>query len=82
MINTFTEEYDMCGDMTITQFLEFVNIKPVSVVNTHGGNCGQSYNVTFKSFDDMMTFTREYFGDYSDNEIYEVMEWTTPHACN
>jgi len=82
MTNTFTEEYDMCGDMTITQFLEFVNIKPVSVVNAHGGHCGQSYNVTFKSFDDMMTFTREYFGDYSDTEIYEVMEWTTPHACN
>tara|TARA_Y100000589_G_scaffold39811_1_gene33323 strand:+ start:291 stop:536 length:246 start_codon:yes stop_codon:yes gene_type:complete len=76
---TITEYFDMNGDMTITQFLEYVNITPVSVVHVPGGNCGEGYDVTFKSFDDCLHFTRKYFGDYSDSEIYEVMEWTTPH---
>ena len=75
MTNTFTEYFDMCGDMTITQFLHYVNITPVSVESTPGGNCGEGYNVTFKSFEDCLHFTREYFGDYSDSEIYEVMGW-------
>ena len=79
MNNTITEYFDMNGDMTITQFLEYVNITPVSVVHVPGGNCGEGYDVTFKSFDDCLHFTRKYFGDYSDSEIYEVMEWTTPH---
>ena len=74
-MNTFTEEYDINGDITLEEFIDTLPINPVCYSKTEGGN-GQSYNITFKSYNDCLLFTREYFGgDISDTEIQELMGW-------
>jgi len=75
MVNTFTENFDIMGDMTIDELISFVDINPVSVVHFPSPNCSESYNITFKTFEDMMTFSRGYFGDYSDTQIRDIMGW-------
>ena len=75
MVNTFTENFDIMGDMTIDELISFVDINPLSVVHTPSQNCSESYDITFKTFEDMMTFSRGYFGDYSDTQIRDIMGW-------
>ena len=62
------------GNVTVFDYLKDINVSPVSVTQGRGSNF-PGYTITFKCFDDMLTFCRGYFGDYSDSEIYEVMGW-------
>ena len=76
MVNTFTENYEVRGDGTVYDLISLVGITPVSVVHTPTKYCQESYDITFKTFVDMMLFTKGYFGnDYSDNQITEMMGW-------
>lgn len=75
MTHTYTQNYDIMGDSTVYEILSSVNINPITVQHSPSSFCKDSYDITFKTFNDMMTFTRGYFEDFSDEEIYEVMGW-------
>lgn len=76
MTQQFTETFDWLneGNVTVFDYLKEINVTPVSITEGEGSNY-PGYTITFKSFDDIMTFCRGYFGEYSDTEIHEVMGW-------
>jgi hypothetical protein len=51
-----------------------INITPLSITEGEGNNF-PGYTITFKCFDDIMTFCRGYYGDHSDEEIKEIYGW-------
>jgi hypothetical protein len=51
-----------------------INVTPLSITEGEGTNF-PGYEITFKSFDDIMTFCRGYYGDHSDEEIKEIYGW-------
>jgi len=76
MTQQFTDTFDWLneGNVTVYDYLKDINVTPVSIIEGEGNNF-PGYTITFKCFEDIMTFCRGYFGDYSDTEIHEVMGW-------
>ena len=76
MTQQFTDTFDWLneGNVTVYDYLKDINVTPVSITEGEGINF-PGYTITFKCFEDIMTFCRGYFGDYSDTEIHEVMGW-------
>ena len=76
MTQQFTDTFDWLneGNVTVYDYLKDINVTPVSITEGEGNNF-PGYTITFKCFEDIMTFCRGYFGDYSDTEIHEVMGW-------
>jgi hypothetical protein len=76
MNNTYTDTFDWLneGDVTVYDYLSMINVTPLSITEDEGTNF-PGYKITFKSFDDIMTFCRGYYGDHSDEEIKEIYGW-------
>ena len=76
MNNTFTDPFDWLneGNVTVFDYLSMINVTPLSITEGEGNNF-PGYTITFKCFDDIMTFCRGYYGDHSDEEIKEIYGW-------